>query len=98
MEINARAEGLFVRIHGADESSPREWGEIQADTFAGAGGSVASFCTSHEFGFRKTRLHTWVKQGVLVAARFDQFPDGSGRSNQFSREFFYRLEPAENNS
>lgn len=97
MEINSRSEGLFVRIHGAEGSSPHEWNETRADTFggAGSGSTLASFSTRHDFDDRETRLHTWVKQGVLVAARFDRFPSGSGRANQFSREFFYRVDTNE---
>lgn len=89
----AESGSLTVRVIGAGDSSTCDWGEVEAEIFAdsiGAYGEV-TFMASYDFGFMETHLHAWIKLGVLVIAKFDRFKDGSGRSNHFSREFFYRV-------
>ena len=44
----------------------------------------------YDLGFNDVLLHGWVKQGVLVLALFRRLKGGSGGSNYFDREFFYR--------
>jgi hypothetical protein len=69
-----------------------DWGEATATAFAEGPDrrEAATFAASYQFGFMEVHLHAWVKLGVLVIAKFDRFLDDSGRSNRFSREFFYR--------
>ena len=86
-------EGKFVaRLFGVCDPSPCDWGEVGAHPFARDAGSseLAGISLSYDFGFMETRMQAHVKQGVLVIAKFDHFRDDSGRSNSFSREFFYR--------
>jgi hypothetical protein len=37
-----------------------------------------------------TEVSAYNKQGILVAAIFTTFDDGSGRSDYWTREFFHR--------
>jgi hypothetical protein len=93
--LAARDGALTVRVFGAGDPSACDWGEVEANVFAEnvGSGEGKTFMASYDFGFMEVCLHAWVKLGVLVIAKFDRFKDGSGRSNRFSREFFYLLEP-----
>jgi hypothetical protein len=83
---------MMMRVFGVGESATSDWGEVEAQLFIDNGGAHGgvTFLASYDFGFMETCLHGWIKLGVLVIAKFDRFKDGSGRSNRFSREFFYR--------
>ena len=50
---------------------------------------VMAFSATYDFGFLETRLEANLSLGLLVIANLNTFRDGSGRSNYFSREFFY---------
>ena len=79
-----------VTIHCS--SSVRDWGKVEAGVFAfDFDGAVAgAFSAVYDFGFEEVRVQANVKQGVLVVVTLNAFKDGSGRSNYFNREFFYR--------
>ena len=93
--VLARKGGqIVVRIVAAGDSAPFDWGETAADLFAADASSTEAmaFRAFYDFGFMQTDLQAHVRQGVLIIAKFDRFEDGSGRSNYFSKEFFYRAE------
>lgn len=93
--ILARKDGrIVVRIVGLGDPGPSDWGEIATDLFAANAYSneAMAFSTFYDFGFMETKLQAHLRQGVLIIAKFDRFKDGSGRSNCFSKEFFYRAE------
>jgi hypothetical protein len=50
-----------------------------------------AFSAVCDLGYADVHLQTNIKGGVLVAARFHRFKDGSGRSSYFMREFYYRV-------
>ena len=50
-----------------------------------------AFSAVCDLGYADVHLQTNIKGGVLVVARFHRFKDGSGRSNFFMREFYYRV-------
>ena len=85
---------LVMRAFGACEPSPCDWGEVATCFFAKERCYYESmaFTALYDFGFMESQLLAHVKLGVLVVAKFDRFKDGSGRSNYFSREFFYRMD------
>jgi hypothetical protein len=85
--------GVELRVSGAGESGGRvDWGPTRAHFLVdGPGGSeLTKVHAFYEFNFMDIVMHGWVKRGVLVLAVFSRFRDGSGRSNHFDREFFYR--------
>jgi hypothetical protein len=93
--ILSRQNGqITVRIVAAGDPGPSDWGETEASLFtADASSSEAmSFSAFYDFGFMETQLQAHVRQGVLIIAKFERFKDSSGRSNYFSKEFFYRAE------
>lgn len=85
---------IVVRIVAAGISGPCDWGEAPASLFAAdtSSAEAMAFSAFYDFGFMETQLQAHVRQGVLIIAKFDRFKDNSGRSNYFSKEFFYRSE------
>jgi hypothetical protein len=93
----ATDDGLTMRIVGRDGSALCDWGTttVEIYTEVGAASEPAKIKARCDLGLIDVLLHGWVKQGVLVLALFRCFKDGSGSSNYFDREFFYRTdEPA----
>ena len=90
--ISRSPGGVFVRILGASSPSPCDWGEARVDALYSSGVQsvdAMAFTATYDFGFLETRLEANLSLGLLVIANFNTFRDGSGRSNYFSREFFY---------
>jgi hypothetical protein len=85
-----------IALHVFAENNPTlgDWGEAIASVFAGetASTEAMAFSAFYDFGSTETLLQGHVRQGVLIIAKFDRFKDNSGRSNYFSKEFFYRAE------
>ncbi|HEU4388484.1 MAG TPA: hypothetical protein VFV34_11850 [Blastocatellia bacterium] len=92
MIVEPRGGHLMVRTFGACSPEPCDWGETVGVVFADGALSAKAlaFSASYDFGFMETHLQAKIKKGVLVVAGFNSFKDDSGRSNYFSREFFYR--------
>ena len=83
---------IVLRIVAAGDAGPHDWGESAASLFAADASSseAMAFSAFYDFGFMETQLQAHVRQGVLIIAKFDRFKDSRGRSNYFSKEFFYR--------
>lgn len=94
--LETKNGSFTVHAFGACDPSPCDWGEVKAEVFAESilSEEGKTFLAFYDVGVMEVYLHAWVKLGVLVIVKFDRFKDGSGRSNRFSREFFYRLETA----
>jgi hypothetical protein len=92
--MRLRDGALVVHAMGGCEPEPCDWGETVADIFASGVGShtAMSFQAFYDFGFLESYLQANVKHGTLVIATCNRFKDGSGRSNYYSREFFYQSE------
>ena len=88
-----KGQQITLRIFAAGDP-PLDWGETDASVFATDTSSTEAmaFSAFYDFGFMETQLQAHVRQGVLIIAKFDRFKDNSGRSNYFSKEFFYRAE------
>ena len=85
-------DGLIIQGFGACPPSACDWGETRGSVFADAvsSGRGLAFSAAYDFRFKETYLQAKVKKGVLVVANLNKFKDGSGRSDYFSREFFYQ--------
>jgi hypothetical protein len=92
IEVSDRGEHIGVRAYGVVESGSRDWGEVSASVYAKDSSSPYAMAFSAAFSLDGIRCHLQanVKQGVLVIAYFTEFQDGSGRSNYFAREFYYK--------
>jgi hypothetical protein len=74
--------------------APRDWGTIvvvphSSDVDAH---DTVGFHGVYEFDFMRMHLAANLNKGLMIIASFNTFRDGSGRSNYFSREFFYRAQ------
>ena len=88
-----RCGQLVVRVFGARDPAPGDWGVMEADNIYGSSinaEQAAAFSASCSFDFAETHLQGNLNQGLLVISSFNRFKDGSNRSNYFSREFFHR--------
>lgn len=82
---------LTVRIFGAGEPEPVDWGAVPLDAFAGDVASVeAVACKAvYEFAASRTALLCYLNKRLLVVDAYTTFHDGSGRASCFSRDHFY---------
>jgi hypothetical protein len=83
---------LMVHVWGYCEPDLCDWGEVPAEVYADSINSetAMSFTATFEFGFMETHLQTNLKRGTMVIATANKFSDQSGRSNYYTREFFYQ--------
>ena len=91
--ILAVRDGSFVvRAFGANGTTPYDWGEVDGAVYSSGVDSDEgmAFTASYRFGFLETILAVYLKSGILVLDSFNAFDDDSGRSDYFSREFFYQ--------
>ena len=85
---------IVLQIFAGNNPQLEDWGKAVASIFAADSSSTEAmaFSALYDFGFMETLLQGHVRQGVLIIAKFDRFKDTSGRSNYFSKEFFYRTD------
>jgi hypothetical protein len=50
--------------------------------------AVPAFTATYDHGFMRAKLHFRLNIGLLVAAIFSEFTDGSGRASYYNREVF----------
>ena len=90
--ISSKGPTLKIRVFGAAEPSPCDWGEVDAEyVYANhiSSQNAAGFSAWYRLDHAEINLQANWNQGLLVLASFTSFKDGSGRSNYFSREFFH---------
>jgi len=94
MQLVERDRKLTIRVLGATDAGPHDWGEgaVQAYANSVTGTEAWAFIARYDFGFMETSLFAYVKTGILVQTSYSVFRDGSGRANYWTREFFHREE------
>jgi len=94
VEMTSRDGVLIVRAFGDCSPELCDWGEVEAVVFADSINSRTgmSFSAIYDFGFMETYLQSNLKHGTLVIATCNKFRDSSGRSNYYTREFFYQID------
>ena len=92
--VSSRDGRLFVQAFGAAASDLCDWGEVPAEVYADSINSktAMSFTATFDFGFMETHLQTNLKRGTMVIATANKFSDLSGRSDYYTREFFYQID------
>jgi hypothetical protein len=90
--LSASDGELLVRVFGAGEPEPQDWGENPATPYGASvtASTTMAFSAVYYFDFLTVLLAAYAKQGILVLDTFNTFTDASGRANYFSREFFHR--------
>jgi|SRR5215475_12132406 len=84
---------LKVRVFGAGDPTPCDWGEVDAEYIYSsniASQTATGFAAWYRLDHAEIHLQANWNQGLLVLASFTCLKDGSGRSNYFSREFFHQ--------
>ena len=77
---------------GDGQGEAFDWGETEATPLAQTVTETRAwaFNCRFDFGFSSTEIAAYTKEGILIAASFNQFSDGSDRADYWTREFFYR--------
>ncbi len=85
---------LMVHVWGFCDPELCDWGEVPAEVYADSINTqtAMSFTAMFDFGFMETRLQTNLKRGTMVIATANKFSDLSGRSDYYTREFFYQID------
>ena len=90
---------LVVHAFGACDPAPCDWGpasEVVACAARPDSQKPMGFTARYDFGFLTMRLEANLSRGLLIIASFNTFHDDSGRSDFFSREFFFFQEATPN--
>jgi hypothetical protein len=84
--------GLQVHAFGACSPEPCDWGAVPASAFAESVSAdhAVGFRTFYNFGFLETMLAAYLNKRLLVVDAYNQFRDGSGRSQYFLRDHLYQ--------
>jgi hypothetical protein len=92
LTLTKNGEVYELQAFGAD--APRDWGKVSVIPHAGGvdAHDPAGFLAVYDFDFMQMFLAANMNKGLLIIASYNSFRDGSGRSNYFSREFFYRIQ------
>ena len=91
--MTIRDGNLMVHAYGYCTPEPCDWGEVAADVYADSitSQTAMAFTAAFDFGFMETYLQTNLKRGTMVIATANKFSDLSGRSDYYTREFFYQV-------
>jgi hypothetical protein len=92
LEILERDTKLCVRVFGAGEPEPFDWGLAELALFNSniSTHHAEGFTTTYDFGYCETHLAGLEKQNVLVISTYTTFKDGSKRHNYYLREFYFK--------
>lgn len=89
--LTGEAGKLRVWTFGACSPEPCDWGTVPAEAFAESvsASEAVGFRAFYDFGFLETMLAAYLNKRLLVVDAYNQFKDGSGRSQYFLRDHFY---------
>lgn len=94
LEIFEEDGALFMRCYGPQGGvGALDWGVAPVAAFSPGpdqGDRVNAFETAFNLGHLSSHLCINENKGLLVVAAFHRFHDGSGRSNFFSRQFYFK--------
>jgi hypothetical protein len=90
VEARVEDDALYVRIWGSDSG---DWGERPADTIyvmPADPSKGSAFLARYTLADAEVDVEANVNLGLMVVATWVRWTDANGRSNTFTREFFYR--------
>ena len=75
------------------KNAPLDWGSVPITAYAATidDQQCVAFHAIYDFGFMRSFLAANTNKGLIIIAAYNEFSDDSGRSNYFSREFYYRV-------
>ncbi|MDX6582619.1 MAG: hypothetical protein QOI10_1803 [Solirubrobacterales bacterium] len=93
VEVEGEPGSLQARVFGSALDGQPDWGLTAVEVFADdvAGGEAWAFRASYDHGWQRVELFGYLNRGVLAVDAGTVFAEGSGRSDYFTRELFYRL-------
>ena len=99
-EISAGDGSPALRIFGFGLGSMIDWGRTPVETVYtkdAATPEPMAFQARYDLGFMEVHVQGNFSLGLMVLACLNIFKDDSGRTNYFSREFFYRKQGGKKN-
>jgi hypothetical protein len=94
LDIFEQAGTLYMHCYGPEGGvGAEDWGVAPVASFSPSpdqGDRVNAFEVEFELGHLSSHLCINENKGLLVVAAFHRFHDGSGRSNFFSRQFYFK--------
>lgn len=89
--LTERDGRLLLRVFGANEPEPIDWGEVEAVPYA-AGTSILArgFHAFYNQEGIERHLVANEKQEILVIQSYTRYLDGSDRTSHIGREFYHR--------
>lgn len=92
IHLGRRDGGVELRVLGADEGAPIDWGATAAEVLANVeeedGVPTVALAARYDLGDQRVDFQVRPNKGVLVPATFDLFAPGDPRFGYFGREFF----------
>lgn len=84
--------GVKVHAFGACVPTACDWGAVPGVVYAAdvSSSMLVAFSAYYSFGFKMTIVVGHLDAGSLLVETFDQFTDGSDRSNYYSRYYMCR--------
>jgi hypothetical protein len=91
VELSDRDGSLFVRVFGAGEPEPIDWGEAPAIAFSEdvRSAEAVAFTAEYDLGFERVSLAGYVNRRLLTVEPGTTFTDGDGRAPYFTRAHLY---------
>ena len=83
---------LTVHAYGACVPTPCDWKVVKGMAYAESVSSVeaVAFSAFYKFHFKDTIITGHLCCGCMIIETYNHFTEGSGRSDYYSRECFYR--------
>ena len=90
--LSAQGSTLIVQAFGACTPTPCDWGKVKGLAYAANVSSSVpvAFSAIYKFSFKETILVGVLESGSLIVQTFDNFTDGSGRSDYYSKYYLCR--------
>jgi hypothetical protein len=87
--IAASGTGITVHAFGACSPTPCDWGTVPGLTYAAnvSSSTAVAFSAQYKFSFKETIVTGVLDRGSLIVETFDNFTDGSGRSDYYSKAY-----------
>jgi len=92
VDIGTRGSSLTVHAFGACTPSPCDWGTVKGIAYAAnvSSAQAIAFSARYEFSFKNAIVTGHLDSGSLVVETYNEFTDGSGRSNYYTRGYYCR--------
>jgi hypothetical protein len=92
VDLSASGGGLKVHVFGACTPTPCDWGTVDGIAYAASVSDTEAiaFSAFYKFDFKNTIVTGRIDNGTLIVETYNQFTDGSARSDYYSRGYFCR--------